>query len=300
MSPWGVAAGGCKPAVKELPLKGTGEARCKPPRSQAWLRMHTVSKRRDEKPTGNGTPASIPCTMGQWLHPMVLVVPKDGRGWIFRITSLKDVRGQPEIPSDQPGYREERDWLQMSPHLSASAEYIVVNVGGPYVEGSSPPVKRMGVGGSIVVGARESRVHGEGSQGIDVRPTNNRRSPWESLVSLVKWAAPTNEKPMTADSTREVADPWRAGCGESRTSGSEGGARKHSAAVRLTPTLQYTSRTSAQFSVPFRHTRLTFPTESVRVGSPGEPTSDSGVVHRLPWTAACSEGCLSAPQEDTF
>jgi hypothetical protein len=33
--PWGVAAGGCYPAVKELPLKGTGEARCRPPRGQA-------------------------------------------------------------------------------------------------------------------------------------------------------------------------------------------------------------------------------------------------------------------------
>ena len=38
MSPWGVASGGCKPEVKELPLKGTGEARGKPPRSRAWLR----------------------------------------------------------------------------------------------------------------------------------------------------------------------------------------------------------------------------------------------------------------------
>jgi hypothetical protein len=27
MSPWGVAASGCKLAVKKLPLKGTGEAR---------------------------------------------------------------------------------------------------------------------------------------------------------------------------------------------------------------------------------------------------------------------------------
>jgi hypothetical protein len=26
MSPWGVASGRCKPEVKQLPLKGTGEA----------------------------------------------------------------------------------------------------------------------------------------------------------------------------------------------------------------------------------------------------------------------------------
>jgi hypothetical protein len=68
------------------------------------------------------------------------------------------------------------------------------------VEGCSPPVKRMGVGGVIVLGARESRVHGEGRQGIDVRWTISRRSPWESLVSLVKWAALTKEEPMTEQS----------------------------------------------------------------------------------------------------
>ena len=36
----------------------------------------------------------------------------------------------------------------------------------------------------------------------------------------------------------EVANPWRAGCLETCTSGSEGGVRKHSSAVRLAPTLQ--------------------------------------------------------------
>jgi hypothetical protein len=46
MSPWGVASGGCKPEVKQLPLKGTREARCKPPRRGAWLRTYMVSKQR--------------------------------------------------------------------------------------------------------------------------------------------------------------------------------------------------------------------------------------------------------------
>jgi hypothetical protein len=74
----------------------------------------------------------------------------------------------------------------VSHHLRASVEYTIVNVGGPRVEGSSLPVKRMGVGGPIVVGARESRVQGEGGQGIDVRRTINRRSLGEVRVSLVK------------------------------------------------------------------------------------------------------------------
>ena len=68
-SPWAVAPGGCKPGVKELALKGTGEARGKPPRSQAWLRTHRVSPRSDERPTGNTAPVSRPCLMGQRPHP---------------------------------------------------------------------------------------------------------------------------------------------------------------------------------------------------------------------------------------
>ena len=47
-------------------------------------------------------------------------------------------------------------------------EYTIVNVGGACGEGCSPLMKRMSVGGVIVLGARESRVHGEGRQGIDV------------------------------------------------------------------------------------------------------------------------------------
>jgi hypothetical protein len=43
VSHWGVASGGCNPEVKELPLKGTGEARGKPPRRRAWLRDRMVS-----------------------------------------------------------------------------------------------------------------------------------------------------------------------------------------------------------------------------------------------------------------
>lgn len=50
------------------------------------------------------------------------------------------------------------------------------------MEMSSPSVKYASVGAAIVVGARESRVQGEGRQGRDVRQTNSQRSPWESLV----------------------------------------------------------------------------------------------------------------------
>jgi hypothetical protein len=57
----------------------------------------------------------------------------------------------------------------ISHRLRASAECIVVNVGGSGmdVKVSSPPMTYQSVGGVIVLGARESRVHGEGRQGID-------------------------------------------------------------------------------------------------------------------------------------
>jgi hypothetical protein len=186
LSRWGVASGGCKPEVKKLPLKGTREVRCKPPRRGAWLRTHTASKRSDKRPTGNRPPASRPCTMGQRLHPMVRSIPEDDRSWLAVSTSIKDVRGKPVLPSDRSGFREERLGSDISHHLRVSVECTVVNVGGPCGEGSSPPMKRVGVGGPIVVRGRESRLHGEGGQGMDLRRTNSRRSPWESSVSLVK------------------------------------------------------------------------------------------------------------------
>jgi hypothetical protein len=82
----------------------------------------------------------------------------------------KDVSGQPVLPTDRSGFREERLGSQLSHHLRASAEDIAVNVGGSdlNVKGCSPPMSGESVGGSIIVRARESRVHGEGSQGIGV------------------------------------------------------------------------------------------------------------------------------------
>jgi hypothetical protein len=103
-------------------------------------------------------------------------------------SSSKDVRGKPDVPSGRSGFRDERLGSIISPHLRASVEYIVVNVGGSGMDAkvSSPPMTYQSVGGPIVVGGRESRLHGEGGQGIDVRRTNSRRSLGEVRVSLVK------------------------------------------------------------------------------------------------------------------
>jgi len=53
-------------------------------------------------------------------------------------------------------------------HLNHLVESIFVNVGGPCqgVKASSPPIPDKGVGAAIVVGARESRAHGEGPQSV--------------------------------------------------------------------------------------------------------------------------------------
>jgi hypothetical protein len=131
-----------------------------------------ASKRRDERPTGNGTPVSA-CMMGQRPHPMVLLVPKDVRFWLDMLTRSTDVRDEPVLPSDRSGFRKERIGSMISHHLRASAEYIIVNVGGSGMNAkvSSPPTTYQSVGGPIVVRGRESRLHGEGGQGIDIQRT---------------------------------------------------------------------------------------------------------------------------------
>jgi hypothetical protein len=111
--------------------------------------------------------------MGQRPRPMVSQVPEDDRGWIALISSQKDVSGKPELPADRSGFREERLGSTESHHLNTSAEYIVVNVGGSGMNAkvSSPPMTYQSVGGVIVLGGRESRLHGEGRQGIDTQWT---------------------------------------------------------------------------------------------------------------------------------
>jgi hypothetical protein len=42
-------------------------------------------------------------------------------------------------------------WVSISHGLRAFAEGVMVNVGGPCGEGCRPPMKRMGVGGVIVL-----------------------------------------------------------------------------------------------------------------------------------------------------
>ena len=165
-----------------------------------------VSKRSDERPTGNPPPASRPCTMGQRPYALVVQFPVNSRGWFLFGTNPKDDEGKPEVPSVWSGFRNERIGSGISHHLHTSVEYVTVNVGGPCGEGSSPPVKRMGVGAAIVLGARESRVHGEGWQGIDVRLTNNQGSFGEVRMVLGYPSRP-DERETNDRRRREVTIP---------------------------------------------------------------------------------------------
>jgi hypothetical protein len=105
---------------------------------------------------------------GRRPHPLIRAISMDDRGWLLCIISPKDVRGQLDLPSDRSGYREERDGLLANRHLNDLAESITMNVGGPCGKGCSPPMKRMGVGGIIVLGGRENRPHGEGCQLVGI------------------------------------------------------------------------------------------------------------------------------------
>jgi hypothetical protein len=64
-------------------------------------------------------------------------------------------------------------WVE-NRHLNDLAESITMNVGGLLVKGCSPPVNPANVGGPIVVGARESRVHGKGGQLVRISAQNSR------------------------------------------------------------------------------------------------------------------------------
>jgi hypothetical protein len=66
--------------------------------------------------------------------------------------------------------------------LQYLAEFISVNVGGlaQDAKASSPPMPELSVGGSIVLGARESRVQGKGSQGVNVSRVESKPEPEES------------------------------------------------------------------------------------------------------------------------
>ena len=103
------------------------------------------------------------------------------RGWLPPSTNPKDEAGNLNIPCLQSGYREERDGLADNRHLHAFAASLCVTVGGALVAGCRPPLTPMSGGGLIVVGVRESCLHGEGGQGSPGPPYR--------LIATARWSS---------------------------------------------------------------------------------------------------------------
>ena len=97
-------------------------------------------------------------------------ISTDYRNQIGRTTDSKVSLGYLLYPNDVRDTAKSGIGRRGNRHLQYLAEFIFVNVGGSYqdVKVSSPPMPDMSVGGVIVLGARESRVQGEGRQGINV------------------------------------------------------------------------------------------------------------------------------------
>ena len=107
---------------------------------------------------------------GQRTSRKVFMIPTDYRGWLFICTS-------PKVSTDNLIYSVDvRDSAKSglghcdNRHLNDLAESISMNVGGSQqnVKASSPPMLAGSVGGVIVLGARESRVQGEGGQFVGI------------------------------------------------------------------------------------------------------------------------------------
>ncbi len=107
---------------------------------------------------------------GQRMSPRILPCSKGYRSWLLVSTSLKVSASHLTYLADMRdsaksglGHRDNR-------HLNYLVESIVVNVGGSCQDAnvSSLRMPDKSVGGSIVVGGRENRSQGEGSQKFDI------------------------------------------------------------------------------------------------------------------------------------
>jgi len=121
-----------------------------------------------------------PTTTGQRTNQRLEPFAEGYREWCVTslqvsggyLTYLPDVRDTAKSGMGRAGNR----------RLHYLAESICVNVGGlrRNAKTSSPSISSVSVGGSIVLGARESRVQGEGSQGVNASRVESKHEPEES------------------------------------------------------------------------------------------------------------------------
>ena len=106
---------------------------------------------------------------GQRTNQQISVPATGYRGWLLCSASPKGSTGYLSYPVDVRDSAKSGWGHVANRHLHYLVEFISVNVGGSCqdVKASSLPMPDKSVGGVIVVGARESRVQGEGRQEIN-------------------------------------------------------------------------------------------------------------------------------------
>ena len=112
---------------------------------------------------------TAPTDTEQRANPMVHLFLKDCRRWSLRVTTSPVSTGHLSYPVGARETAKSGMGYVANRHLPSLVESIAVNVGGSCrtAKVSRPPIVGTSVGGFIVLGARESRVQGEGSQGVD-------------------------------------------------------------------------------------------------------------------------------------
>jgi hypothetical protein len=124
-----------------------------------------------------------PTDTGQRTSPEARRGPTGYRGWSVVDTSQKVSAGYLNYPADVRDTTESGMGHRGNRHLRYLAEFISVNVGGSHrnAKASSLPMSDVSVGGVIVLGARESRVQGEGRQFVGIPTQSNPMSTRRNL-----------------------------------------------------------------------------------------------------------------------
>jgi hypothetical protein len=192
MSRWAVASGRCKPEVKKLALKGTGAARCRPPRSQAWLRSHMVSSNevsfnlREKFPLSRNILHTCEVTAYGFTRQRTSLkatrTPIDYRDRLAINADQKVLAGYLDYPANVRDTAKSGMGYSDNRHLSDFVEFIFVNVGGLLAEVSSPPMKQASVGAAVVVRGWESQPHGEGPQSVGIPKQNSQMLTQRNLL----------------------------------------------------------------------------------------------------------------------
>jgi hypothetical protein len=203
----GRSVSGMHPRGEKAAPERPSEARCKPPRGWAWLRDRMVSANeaginlREKPPLPRNilhTWRDAPGLRGSDCIQCGGLAQRMAEAGHRKGPARKAARGHWFYPLAGRDTAKSGMGCWVNRHLHDLAESITMNVGGPCGEGCRPPMKRTGVGGPIVLGARESRVQGEGGQGSDVRRTNSRRASGEVRMKPGDPGCSDERKPMTA------------------------------------------------------------------------------------------------------